>query len=97
MISETSSSVRRTARNPFLVLLLAKISANEEEITARNPKSATAHTACSPGDPQPRFSRPHNAGYAKQSRDSFSHPRQIASHKTKTAQSPCAQSASKTV
>jgi hypothetical protein len=48
-------SLRRTVRKPFFVLLLAKMSANEEEITARNPKSASAHTACSRDEPQPKF------------------------------------------
>ena len=37
------------------MLLLAKMSANDDEITARNPKSASAHTACSRDDPQPKF------------------------------------------
>ena len=56
MSCATSSSVRRTARKPFLVLLLAKMSANEDEMTARKPKSASAQTACScPKDPQPKI------------------------------------------
>ena len=34
-------------RNPFFVLLLAKMSANDVPMTARKPKSASAQTACS--------------------------------------------------
>ena len=39
----------------ILRLLLAKMSANDEAITTRKPKSASAHTACSREDPQPKF------------------------------------------
>jgi len=35
--------------------LLAKMSANDGAITARNPKSASAQTACSRDEPQPKF------------------------------------------
>ena len=42
--------------NPFLKLLLKKISAKLGAITARNPKSSNAHTACSRDEPQPKFS-----------------------------------------
>src|SRR6201981_1019978 len=55
MSSATSSSRSTTLRNPFLLLLFAKISANDEAITTLKPKSASAHTACSREDPQPKF------------------------------------------
>src|SRR5215469_14759892 len=55
MSSATSSSRSTTLRSPFLLLLLAKISANDEAITTLKPKSASAHTACSREDPQPKF------------------------------------------
>ena len=39
----------------ILGAVVGENSANEDEITARKPKSASAHTACSRDDPQPKF------------------------------------------
>ena len=39
----------------FLSALARKMSANERAITASKPKSASAHTACSRDEPQPKL------------------------------------------
>ena len=44
-------------RNPFLKLLLKKMSAKDGAMTARKPDCCSAHGACSREEPQPKFLR----------------------------------------
>ncbi len=53
--SATSSALSAIGSNPTLYELPRKMSANDGAMIARNPRSSSAHGACSRDDPEPKF------------------------------------------